>query len=115
MANFPKESRDNRNPQSNNRGRSTAPPLTRDRGRGGGGKSQHKGRGGTVLKTIDHPMTSALARAYALKARGNQEAPEVVVGIFSLYGIQMHALIDLGFTHSYVCIEHVFDKVTVVK
>ena len=43
MANCPKESRDNRNPQSNSRGRSTAPPSTRDRGRGRGGQSQHRG------------------------------------------------------------------------
>ena len=34
MANCPKESRDNRNPQSNSRGRSVTPPSTRDRGRG---------------------------------------------------------------------------------
>ena len=27
----------------------------------------------------------------------------------------MHALIDLGSTHSYVCIEHVFDKMTAVE
>ena len=27
----------------------------------------------------------------------------------------MHALIDFGSTHSYVCIKHVFDKVTVVE
>ena len=27
----------------------------------------------------------------------------------------MNALIDLGSNHSYVCIEHVFDKVTVVE
>ena len=27
----------------------------------------------------------------------------------------MHALIDPGSTHSYVCIEHVFDKVTTVE
>ena len=27
----------------------------------------------------------------------------------------MHALIDTGSTHSYVCIEHVFDKVTTVE
>ena len=27
----------------------------------------------------------------------------------------MHALIDPGSTHSYVCIEHVFDKVTAVE
>ena len=27
----------------------------------------------------------------------------------------MHALVDLGSTHSYVCIEHVFDKMTAVE
>ena len=27
----------------------------------------------------------------------------------------MHALIDLGSTHSYVCMEHVFDKVPVME
>ena len=37
MENCPKESRDNRNPQSNNRGRSVALPSTYDRGRGRGG------------------------------------------------------------------------------
>ena len=110
--NCPKGSRDNRNPQSNNRGRFAAPPSTRDRGRGRGGQSQHKGREGTMSETVDRPMTSALARAYAMKARGDQEPPEVITDIFSLYGIEMHALIDLGSTHSYVCIEHVFDKVT---
>ena len=35
-----------------------------------------------------------------------------LISIFSLYDIEMHALIDLGSTHSYVCIEHVFDKIT---
>ena len=55
------------------------------------------------------------ARAYAMKALGDQDAPEVITGIISLYGIEMHALIDLGSTHSYVCIEHVFDKMTVVE
>ena len=41
MENCPKESRDNRNPQSKSRGRSTAPLSTRNRGRGRGGQSQH--------------------------------------------------------------------------
>ena len=45
MENYPKESRDNRNPWSNNRGRSATPLSTRDRGRGRGGQSQHRGRG----------------------------------------------------------------------
>ena len=30
-------------------------------------------------------------------------------------GCHMHALIDLGSTHSYVCIEHVFDKIPAVE
>ena len=50
-----------------------------------------------------------------MKAHGNQDVPEVIAGIISLYGIEMHALIDLGSTHSYVCIEHVFDKMTAVE
>ena len=68
-----------------------------------------------MSETVNHPMPSAPARAYAMKARGDQDAPEVIVGIISLYGIEMHALIDLGSTNSYVCIEHVFDKMTVVE
>ena len=50
-----------------------------------------------------------------MKARGDQDAPEVIAGIISLYGIEMHALIDLGYTHSYVSIKHVFDKMRVVE
>ena len=42
MENCPKESRDNRNPHSNSRGRSAAPYSTRDRCRGREGQSQHK-------------------------------------------------------------------------
>ena len=115
MQNFPKESRDNKNPQSNNIKRSAAPPSTRDRGRGRGGQSQHRGQGGTVSEIVDHPMPTAPARAYAMKAREDQDAPEVIVGIFSLYDIEMHALINPGSTHSYVCIEQVFDKILAVE
>ena len=75
MENYPKESRDNKNPQSNNRGRSATQPLTRDRGRGRGGQSQHRGRGGTLSETINSHMPSSPARAYAMKARGDQDAP----------------------------------------
>ena len=68
-----------------------------------------------MLETVDCPMPSASAQAYAMKARSYQDAPEVITGIISLYGIEMHALIDPGSTHSYVCIEHVFDKMTAVE
>ena len=67
-----------------------------------------------MSETVDRPMTLAPIRAYAMKAHGDKEALEVITGIFSLYGIDMHALVDPGSTQSYVCIEHVFDKVTAV-
>ena len=115
MENCPKESGDNRNPQSNSKERSATPPSTRDRGRIEGAKASIKDEEGTVSETVDRPMASAPARAYDMKARGGQDAPEVIAGIISLYGIEMHALIDHGSTHSYVCIEYVFDKMTVVE
>ena len=68
-----------------------------------------------MSEAVDRPMPSALARAYAIKARGDQDAPEVIACIISLYGIEMHALINPGSTHSYVCIEHVFDKMTTME
>ena len=75
MENCPKESRDNRNPQTDNRGRSAASLSTRDRGRGRGGQSQHRGRGSTVSEKVDRPMPLVLARAYTMKDRGDQDAP----------------------------------------
>ena len=56
-------------------------------------------------------MPTTPARAYAIKAREDQDAPEVIAGVFSLYDIEMHTLIDPRSTHSYVCMKHVFDKV----
>ena len=50
-----------------------------------------------------------------MKACEDQDAPEVIVCIFSLYDTEMHALIDPGSTHSYVCMEHVFEKVPAMK
>ena len=115
IAQCPRETRNNRSQQGSGRGRSATPLSTRDRGRGRSGPSQHRGRGGIVSETVDHPMPTAPAQAYAMKAREDQNAPEVIAGIFSLYDIEMHALIDPGSTHSYVCMEHVFDKVPTME
>ena len=68
-----------------------------------------------MSETVDRPMPTVSARAYAMKAREDQDAPEVIAGIFSLYDIEMHALIDPRSTHSYVCMEHVFDKVPAME
>ena len=115
IAQCPRESGDNRSQQGSSRGRSAVPLSTCERGRGRSGPSQHRGQGGTISKTVDRPMPTAPTRAYAMKAREDQDAPEVIAGIFSLYDIEMHALIDPRSTHSYMCMEHVFDKVPVME
>ena len=63
-----------------------------------------------MSETVDRPMPTAPTRAYAMMARENQDAPEVITGIFSLYDIEKHSLIDPSSTHSYICTEHVFDR-----
>ena len=68
-----------------------------------------------MSKTVNRTMPTTLARAYAMKAREDQDSLEVIAGIFSLYDIEMHALIDLGSTHSYICTEHVFNRMPSVK
>ena len=45
----------------------------------------------------------ALARAYAMKAVEDTDAMDVIVGNFTIFDTIVHALIDLGSTHSYVC------------
>ena len=50
-----------------------------------------------------------------MKAREDQDAPDVIAGIFSLFDIEMHALIDPESTHSYVCMEHVFEIVPAME
>ena len=45
----------------------------------------------------------------------NQDAPGVIAGIFSLYDIKMHALIDPGSTHFDVCTKHLFDKMPSIE
>ena len=64
---------------------------------------------------MDHLIPTAPTRAYSIRAREDQDALEVIVGIFSLYDIEIYALIDPGSTYTYVCIEHVFDKILAVE
>ena len=45
-----------------------------------------------------------------MKAQDNLDALEVIVGIFSLYDMEIYALIYTSSTNSYVCTEHLFDK-----
>ena len=45
----------------------------------------------------------ALARAYAMKAMEEKNGPNVIVGNFYIFETIVHALIDPGSTHSYIC------------
>ena len=50
-----------------------------------------------------------------MRAREDQNASGVIAGNFTLYNNEMHALIDPGSTHSYVCIEQLSDKLPSVE
>ena len=113
IMNCPRGSRSSRNPQGSSRGGSNVPPLTRDRGKGQGSSGQH--RRSITSETVNYPTTTSLARAYAMRACEDQDAPGVIVGNFTLYNNEMHALIDPGSTHSYVCIEQLSDKLPSVE
>ena len=81
LANCPRESRVNITPQGSSRGRSVATPSTWGRG----GLSQHRGHGGPMSETVDHPAPIAPARAYAMQALEEQDAPDVIAGMYSLF------------------------------
>ena len=50
-----------------------------------------------------------------MKAGEDLDSLKIIVGIFSLYDIEMPDLIDPSSTHSYVCTEHLFDKIPLVE
>ena len=45
----------------------------------------------------------APARAYAMKAVEDTDAPDAIDGNFQIFDTTVHALIDPGSTHSYIC------------
>ena len=45
----------------------------------------------------------APTRSYAMKAVEDTDAPDVIVGNFTIFDTVMHVLIDPGSTHSYIC------------
>ena len=66
-------------------------------------------------ETINHPTTTTPTRAYDMRAREDQDAPGVIAGSFTLYDTEMHALVDLSSTHSYICIEQLSNKLPSVE
>ena len=72
--------------------------------------SHRPSRGGRVdsgtpraLEASGRVQPTAQARTYAVRARDQQDAPDVIVGKLSLLSIDVFALFDPGSTHSYIC------------
>ena len=47
-----------------------------------------------VLQRVNRPATTALARAYATRAREDPDIPGVIVVTFTLFNIDLYALIN---------------------
>ena len=54
-------------------------------------------------RTLGRQDGRAPARSYAMKAVEDTDTPDVIVGNFTIFDTIMHALIDPGSTHSYIC------------
>ena len=54
-------------------------------------------------QTMGRHDARVLARAYAMKAVEEKDALDVIVGNFYIFETILHALIDPGSTHSYIC------------
>ena len=56
-----------------------------------------------ATQTMGRQDARDLARAYAMKAVEEKDAPDLIVGNFYIFETIIHALIDPGSTHSYIC------------
>ena len=81
LANCLIESRVHINPPRRGRGRSVATPSTGGRG----GPNQHRGHGGQMSEIVDRRVPTALALAYDMHALEEQDAPNVITGMYSLF------------------------------
>ena len=54
-------------------------------------------------QTLGRQDGRASARAYAMKAVEDTDAPDVITCNFQIFDTIVHALIDPGSTHSYIC------------
>ncbi|KAA3482692.1 Gag-Pol polyprotein [Gossypium australe] len=62
-----------------------------------GGRPRHPGNASAKSEA------RAPARTYAIRAREDASAPDVITGTFSLLDTDITSLIDIGSTHSYIC------------
>ena len=64
---------------------------------------------------MNRPTTTAPSRAYVMRVLEDLDIPGVIAGTFTLFDIDLYALIDPSSTHSYICIEQMSDKLPLVE
>ena len=64
---------------------------------------------------MNRPTTAAPARAYAMRGREDLDILGVIAGTFTLFNIDLYALIDPGSMHSYICMEQMRDKLPQIE
>ena len=50
-----------------------------------------------------------------MRAREDPDIPGVIASTFTLFDIDLYDLIDLGSTHSYICMEQMNDKLPSIE
>ena len=80
----------------------------------GRGRSGTQGRG-SASETVNRPATTAPARAYAMRAHEDPDIPRVIAGTFTLFDIDLYALIDSGSTQSHICMEQMSDRLPPIQ
>ncbi|KAA3470226.1 Gag-Pol polyprotein [Gossypium australe] len=96
-------------------GNDVRPSNTATRGR----KPQNIGNtSGNRSATRDFAVRSKArtpTRAYAIRAPEEASSPDVITGTFTLYDTNVIALIDLGSTYSYICMNLISSKTLPVE
>ncbi|KAL5767474.1 hypothetical protein ACOSQ2_014257 [Xanthoceras sorbifolium] len=76
---------------------------TTSRGRRPGQAVPEGGSHRGVSESVVRPDSRAPARVYGVRAQEDNDAPDVIAGIISIFDTTAIALIDPGSTHSYIC------------
>ena len=64
---------------------------------------------------MNRPATTTPAQAYSMRAHEDSDIPGVIASTFTLFDIDLYALIDSGSTHSYICMEQLNDKLPLIE
>lgn len=86
-----------------NRGKNEISIVNSAQGRWPGNSSSAGTSRGRNRDVTARSETISLAKIYAIRTREEASAPEVIAGTFSLFDVNVYALIDLGLTHPYIC------------